>query len=172
LPAQGRKPYRTESERSIGLALLNAATYALRRDPFRNGRTPANTGMDFETVRQIAMHLPDVEESITRWGWTFRVRGKLLACQAVHRSAERDSLGVRIGFEDRARLLSAEPDKFYVTPHYVPYPMILVRVPKIGRAGMRSVLQLGWSFVTADAGRVRRSRGARKTSRKRLPSSS
>jgi hypothetical protein len=107
--------------------------------------------MDFETVREIAMRLPDVTERITNWGWSFRVRGKLIACPAVHRSAERDSLVVKIGFEDRARLLAAEPDKFYVTAHYVPYPSVLVRVPKMSAAGMQSVLKLAWAFATADS---------------------
>ena len=119
--------------------------------------------MDFETVRQIAMSLPEVKESITNWGWAFRVRGKLLACQAVHRSAERDSLVVKIGFDDRARLLSAEPDKFYVTAHYDPYPSILVRVPKMSRAGMRSVLRMAWSYATADSAPARRAPGKRRT---------
>lgn len=106
--------------------------------------------MDFETVRQIAISLPGVKESITAWGWTFKVRGKLLACPAVNRSAERGSLAVKIGLEDRAQLLSAEPDTFYVTPHYSPYPTVLVRLGKISRARMRSVLQMGWRFVTQD----------------------
>jgi hypothetical protein len=112
--------------------------------------------MKFEAVRQIAMSLPDVKESLTGWGWAFKVRGKLLACQAVHRSAERESLVVKIGFDDRARLISAEPDKFYVTGHYVPYPSVLVRVPKIDSARLRSVLQMAWSFATADPAPVRR----------------
>jgi hypothetical protein len=123
--------------------------------------------MDFETVRQIALGLPEVTESVTNWGWSFKVRGKLLACQAVHRSADRDSLVVKIGFEDRARLLSAEPDKFYVTPHYVSFPSVLVRVPKTSRAGMQSLLQLAWSFVTADSTRKPKPARGKRVSRKK-----
>lgn len=123
--------------------------------------------MNFEEVRQIAMSLPDVKESITGWGWAFKLRGKLLACQAVHRSAERDSLVVKIGLDDRARLLAAEPDKFYVTAHYAPYPSILVRVPKMNRAEMQSVLQMAWSFATADPAPVHRAAGKKKPSHKR-----
>lgn len=129
----------------------------------------AMKALDFEAVRQIAMSLPDVKESITSWGWAFKVRGKLLACQAVHRSAERDSLVVKIGFEDRARLLSAEPDKFYVTAHYAPYPSVLVRVPRMSVAGMRSVLQLAWSFTTADSAGKRAPAAAKRVSRKKRP---
>ena len=122
--------------------------------------------LDFEAVRQIAMSLPGVEERVTNWGWSFRVRGKMLACQAVHRSAERDSLVVKIGLEDRARLLTAEPDKFYLTPHYVPYPSLLVRVPKMSRSGMRSILQLARRFVACETDRVGGSPRKRKSSRK------
>lgn len=121
--------------------------------------------MNFEAVREIATSLPEVEEAITKWGWTFRVRGKLLACPAVNRSAERDSLAVKIGLEDRARLLSSEPDVFYVTPHYAPYPTVLVRVPKISRAGLRSVLKLAWSFVAPDSARVSGAAKARRNVR-------
>jgi hypothetical protein len=123
--------------------------------------------MDFETVREIAMRLPEVKESITAWGWTFRVRGKLLACPAVNRSAERNSLAVKIGFEDRARLLAAEPERFYVTEHYAPYPTVLVRVAKVNPAGLESVLRLGWRFVTAQAERGKRAPRTKKPSRKR-----
>ena len=122
--------------------------------------------LNFEAVRQIALSLPEVEERITNWGWSFRVRGKMLACQAVHRSAERDSLVVKIGFQDRERLLAAEPDKFYLTPHYVPYPSLLVRVPKMSRSGMRSVLQLARRFVVHETDRDRGSPRKRKSSRK------
>jgi hypothetical protein len=126
----------------------------------RDGR--AVKALDFEAVRQIAISLPEVKESITNWGWAFKVRGKLLACQAVHRSAERDSLVVKIGFDDRAQLLSAEPDKFYVTPHYAPYPSVLVRVSKMSPAGMRSVLQMAWSYATRDPASASRAPGTRK----------
>lgn len=114
----------------------------------RGARTREAT--DFETVRQIAMSLPDVKESITGWGWSFKVRGKLLACPAINRSAERGSLVVKIDFEDRARLLADEPDTFYLTAHYAPYPTVLIRLAKISRARMRAVLQMGWRFVTQE----------------------
>ena len=123
-------------------------------------------GLDFETVRQIAVSLPEVKEAITKWGWTIRARGRLLACQPVNRSAEHDSLVVKIGFEDRARLLSAEPEKFYVTDHYAPYPTVLVRLTKISRARLESVLKLSWSFVTSDRSAARRSRGKKKEARR------
>jgi len=39
----------------------------------------------------------------------------------VHRSAEPGSLAVRVDFDDRAELLAADPDVYYVTDHYLNY---------------------------------------------------
>ena len=59
------------------------------------------TGLTFEDVRKIAAELPDVEEG-TAWGVpALKLRGKLLVCMASHKSAEPNTLVVRLGF-DRA----------------------------------------------------------------------
>jgi hypothetical protein len=38
------------------------------------------------------------------------------------------SLAVRVGFDDRAELLAAAPDIYYVTDHYLNYNAVLVRL--------------------------------------------
>ncbi len=58
--------------------------------------------IDFEVVRELAMALPDVEESTIHGAPSLKVRGRLLTCPALHKSAEPDSLAVRIGFDQRA----------------------------------------------------------------------
>jgi len=106
---------------------------------------------DFETVREIALGLPGVQESLGKWGRAFRLRGKLLACKAVNRSAEAGTLAVRIDFADRTDLIAADPDVFYVTDHYEAYPMILVRVSRISRDALAELLEKSWTFVTSGA---------------------
>ena len=78
--------------------------------------------INFDTVRKIGLALPEVEESTAYGAPALKVRGKLLACVPTHRSAEPGSLVVRVGFEDRAELLSAAPDVYYVTDHYLNTP--------------------------------------------------
>jgi hypothetical protein len=52
----------------------------------------------------------------------------------ANRSAEPASLVVRVDFDDRAELLAAAPDVYYVTDHYV-----LTRIwPFAGRVGPNS----------------------------------
>lgn len=75
----------------------------------------------FDTVREIGLTLPAVEESTAYGSPALKVRGKLLACVPTHRSAEPGSLAVRVGFDDRAELLAAAPDVYYVTNHYLNY---------------------------------------------------
>jgi hypothetical protein len=81
----------------------------------------------FDTVQEIGLALPEVVASTVSGALALRLRGKLLACKAINKSAEPDSLGVRIDFEQRDALLAEAPQTYYVTNHYVNYPMVLVR---------------------------------------------
>lgn len=105
--------------------------------------------IDFDAVRGLARALPDVEESTTYGAPALKVHGKLLACPAIHRSAEPDTLAVRISLEQRAKLMAARPDLYYVTDHYVNHPCVLVRLAQIDRRSLGELLRMGWHFVTA-----------------------
>ena len=70
----------------------------------------ANHRVDFDVVRKLALALPDVAESTIHGAPSLKVRGKLLACPAIHRSVEPDTLAVRIDFETRTELLAAKPE--------------------------------------------------------------
>lgn len=74
-------------------------------------RSRAKGAVTFDTVREAGLLLPGVEESTTFGKPTLKVRGKLLACVPSHKSAEPDSLVVRLDFEQRAELVAAEPDR-------------------------------------------------------------
>ncbi len=114
---------------------------------------PKRKKIDFDVVRELAMALPDVEKSTIHGAPSLKVRGKLLACPALHRSAEPGSLAVRIGFDQRSELLAAEPRVYYVTDHYVNYPTVLVRLSHVHRDSLRDLLGLSWRFVSANAKR-------------------
>jgi hypothetical protein len=70
-------------------------------------------------MQKIALALPGVEASTAYGAPALKVRGKLLLCVPTHRTAEPGSLMVRVGFDDRAELLAAAPDVYYVTNHHV-----------------------------------------------------
>jgi len=112
--------------------------------------------IDFDVVREIALALPGVEESSLHGFPSLKVSGRLLTCPAIHKSAEPHSLAVRIGFDQRAELLAAEPGIYYVTAHYVKYPAVLVRLDEINRSSLKDLLDLAWQFVTSNAKASRR----------------
>ncbi len=104
--------------------------------------------IDFDTVRRIALRQSDVEESTIYRSPALKVRGKLLACIPIHKSAEPDSVAVRIDFDRRAELMAAAPDVYYLTDHYVNYPVVLVRLSRIHSDGLRDLLGVAWRFVS------------------------
>ncbi len=111
----------------------------------------AKRTIDFETVRKIGRSLPGVEESTAYGSPALKIRGKLLACVPAHRSAEPGSLAVRVDFDDRAELLAAAPDIYYLTDHYVGYNAVLVRLARIDADVLRDLLGMAYKFVTRKA---------------------
>lgn len=121
--------------------------------------------VDIDVVRELALALPEVEES-TSWGAAaFKVRGRMFACEAIHSSAEDRTLMVRIDTMLRDELLGQEPEVYYLTPHYAPYPALLVRLDRVSRASLRKLLGTAHLFVDSRpaAARGKRRKRARST---------
>jgi len=117
--------------------------------------------IDFDTVRAIGLALPGVEEG-TAWGTpALKVHGKMFACIPSHKSAEPNSLAVRIDFEQRDELLAADPLTYYVKEHYVDYPCVLVRLARVHPDALRDLLRSAWRFVSEKGTRLRRPRARR-----------
>jgi hypothetical protein len=107
----------------------------------------ARNTIDFDVVREVALALPDVEESTTSRGSSLKLHGRILACPATHTSAEPDSLVVRVSLGDRENLLAAEPDTYYLTDHYLNHSVVLVRLAQISRGSLKELLEGAWRLV-------------------------
>ncbi len=119
--------------------------------------------VDFDTVRKIGLALPGVEESTVYGSPALKVRGKLMACIAINKAAEPNSLVVRVDFEQRAELLEADPQTYYMKDHYLNYPSVLVRLSQIQPEALKDLLTMAWKYVTAQEARP-----AKKRTRRRL----
>jgi hypothetical protein len=126
------------------------------------GKTSRKGGVDYATVRELALALPDVIDSSTLRGIGFKARGRLLACKAINRSAEPETLMVRVGAADRDRLIAEDPEVFYLTPHYLVNASVLVRLKHVSRNALQTVLGLAWQFVTTENAAGGRKPGKRK----------
>lgn len=100
----------------------------------------------FDDAREIGAQLPDVKATADRLGVALKIGREILACTAVHKSSEPGSLMVRLGFERRDALVTDNPGAFYLTAHYEPYPVVLVRLSQISRAYLGTLLKQAWEF--------------------------
>lgn len=106
-------------------------------------RSTKTKPVTFDTVREIAQTLPGAEESTSYGTPAFKVKGKLFARQ--HQDSE--SLVVGVDLDEREEMMSAAPEKFYITDHYLNYPWMLVRLSKVRPDELRDLLIGSWRRV-------------------------
>jgi hypothetical protein len=97
----------------------------------------------FEDALRIASSLGDVERSTSYGTAAIKLGGKLIA----RLKEDGDSLVVGTTLEERAEMMAAEPDIYYITDHYLNYPWVLVRLSLVHRDALRDLL--GRSFRLA-----------------------
>ena len=99
--------------------------------------------MTFEDVRALALGLPEVEESTWFGTPSFKVRGKSFS----RLREEGDVLVVKAEMGLREALIAAQPDTYFMTPHYQDYPYVLVRLPAVETAALADLLADAWAMT-------------------------
>jgi hypothetical protein len=97
--------------------------------------------VDWETVREIALSFPEVEES-GEDRVAFRVRGKLFAWAARERDG--GGLGIRVDRDDKQLILDSNPDVYFTSPHYNGWPGVQIRLEAVDREELRMRLEDAW----------------------------
>ena len=97
--------------------------------------------MTEEDVRQLALALSHVEETVAYGKPAFKAFGKFLT-----RVRQEDSSIVLVGveFDEREMLMEAEPDVFHITPHYQNYPSVLARLETVDPGTVKGFLERRW----------------------------
>ena len=98
------------------------------------------TPVNIETVRQLALALPEVQEEVSDHSPVFRVKGKPIAWL----TKDGESLLIKIDYLKRDILLNAEPGTFYVTDFYRCHPMMFVRLSGVSRDVLGDLLEQSW----------------------------
>jgi hypothetical protein len=107
----------------------------------------------FDVVREIASALPRVEESTSYGTPSFKIGGRILTCMAINKSAEPNTLGLAMDFDQRDALIAEAPETYYTTDHYVNHPYVLVRLSKVNHAELHDLLHASWKFLSASTSR-------------------
>ena len=98
----------------------------------------------YRRVCAIALALPGVEESTSYGTPSLKVKGKIMS--RLRTEAE-GALALRCDFLDRQILLQADPRAFFITDHYLNYPMILVRLYRVRRSALPDLIERAWRMV-------------------------
>jgi len=114
------------------------------------------TAVTFEAVRALGREFPDLHESTMYGSRALKLGKRLVACLAIHRSAEPGSLVVRTDFEQRPALLDDDPETYYVIDHYANHPVVLVRLARVKHDQLRDLLAAARQCVLAHAEQSRK----------------
>src|ERR1044072_2445862 len=97
--------------------------------------------VDEDDVRRIALSLPETTEKSSYGTPGFRVKDRLFA----RIREEGDVLVLWCADEgEKTGLITADPDKFFTTPHYDGYPLILVRFEAIDVPELTELVTDSW----------------------------
>ncbi|MEM9839989.1 MAG: MmcQ/YjbR family DNA-binding protein [Pseudomonadota bacterium] len=101
--------------------------------------------MNWERYRLLALSLdlPRVEEA-TSWGNPcLKAHVKLWAWW----SPQEDAPVFKVEKEEREMMIEAEPDRFFVTPHYEPHKLILMRKEAFDEEWAKHQLMKTWGAM-------------------------
>ena len=107
--------------------------------------------LSMAAVIELGLELPNVVESSYYGARALKLNCRMLACRPVNKSAEVNSVAIAIRPEQRTTLLRNCPSHYYITEHYAPHPMMLIRLSRISRAELERALRSAWDFVSAES---------------------
>ena len=97
---------------------------------------------------RIGLAFPGVEDSTYFGTRALKLNGQMMACIPSHKSAEPNSLIIRIDRADRPALLAEAPDLYYAPDHYLGYDGVLIRLAHCTPELAHDLLAMAHNFVT------------------------
>jgi len=108
------------------------------------GRKGAAVPPAYRRYLKLALKLPGAEESTSYGTPSVKVNGRIMS--RLRTEAE-GALALRCDFIDRGMLLQAAPEVFFLTDHYLNYPMILVRLERIAPEALADLVERAWQMM-------------------------
>ncbi|MFM9903767.1 MAG: MmcQ/YjbR family DNA-binding protein [Pyrinomonadaceae bacterium] len=97
----------------------------------------------YETVRQIALALPNAEDGLSYGAPALKVRKKLF----VRFREELNAVVLKTTFEEREELMAADPAVYYITDHYLNYEYILVSLEHVGEDALTDMIRRSYNLT-------------------------
>jgi hypothetical protein len=97
----------------------------------------------YDTVRDIALRLPEVQDSTSYGTPALKVRGKLF----VRLKEDGETIVLRTDSFERDYLMNTAPQTFFITDHYRDHPWVLVRLRAADTAQLGELIEDAWRRV-------------------------
>src|SRR4051812_10785887 len=101
----------------------------------------------FAIVRDIGLKLPGVEEGTAYGSPALKSAGRMIACVATNKSADPNTLIVKMDPAQRDALIEEDPDRYYTREHYDGDPVVLVRLARVTSDALRDLLTGALRYV-------------------------
>jgi hypothetical protein len=117
---------------------------------------PKRKTITADTMLALGRAMPSVEESTMYGEPALKLGGQMFACVPSQKSAEPNSLVIRMDVGRRDELIAADPWTYYLKDHYLAYPCVLVRLDRLDEAMLGDLLLMGRRHVASRPRRARR----------------
>ena len=94
----------------------------------------------YDTVRRLALALPNVEEGTSYGTPALKVRGKLF----VRLHQDLDKIVLKMPFDRREEMMASDPQTYFITEHYAEHPYILVSLARVRADALPDLLNLAY----------------------------
>lgn len=94
----------------------------------------------YDTIRRLALTMPDVEESRSYGTPALKVKRQLF----VRLHQDLDKIVLRMPFDRREELMAEDPETYFITDHYRDYPWVLVSLAKVRPDALRDLLNIAY----------------------------
>jgi hypothetical protein len=96
--------------------------------------------MTYDEIRTIAKQYPGVEDSTSYGTPALKVAGKGL----VRLREDGETVVLHCEMEERAVLMEADPETFFITEHYRNWPTVLVRLDRVDPGVFQDAFERSW----------------------------
>jgi hypothetical protein len=97
----------------------------------------------WDDVRRIASALPDAEDTTTYGQPCFKINGRPF----VNTGRVEGAIVTRAPDDARDLLIAARPDAYFVTPHYLGWEAVLVRLDAVDEDELAGRLEDSYAFI-------------------------
>jgi hypothetical protein len=113
--------------------------------PRRPKQKPTAKAYIWDTVLELMLSSPDVEESTSYGTPALKRKGNLFA--RLHQAFAGTVAVVRCEIPDRVALIRKSPDVFFFTDHYLKHPWVLVHLASVSREELARILDDAWRLA-------------------------